>query len=419
MMRKADGIIEIFRYFCFLCVLILGFITIVGTGGGAGGGGGGDTPEPVYQGMYTSIAIDDLNGDGVIDIAVIYVIIDNPPPHQSYISVILQDPLKPGSFSSPKHYAVGYDAWSIAIGDLNDDGLPDLAAANTNSNNISILFQDSTEPGEFLAAINIATDSYPNHVAIGDINGDGLADLAIADKNTSILLQDPSMPGTFLPATSLGLVGSSCVAIGDLDADNLPDLAVTRTQSGTVSVLLQDPINPGKFLPATDFDTGPQPLFVSIGYIDGDLLPDLAVVNHGSPDGSVYASVSVLYQDPGTPGSFLTSNNYVTGRSSDEVAIEDLNGDNLSDLAIVNSSKLAGEGFPLGTISVLLQNPLSAGTFQDPTDYDMFYQPLSIATGDLNDDSLPDIAVADDGAMVLFQDPNSPGVFFPFIRAGG
>ena len=314
--------------------------------------------------MYTSIAIDDLNGDGILDIAVVYVIIDNPPPHQSYISVILQDPLKPGSFNSPKHYAVGYDAWSIAIGDLNDDGLPDLAAANKNSHNISILFQDSTEPGEFLAAINFSTGTYPNHVAIGDLNGDGLGDLAIADKNTSILLQDPSTPGTFLPATSLGLVGSSCVAIGDLDTDNLPDLAITRTQSGTVSVLLQDPINPGKFLPPTDFDTGPQPLLVSIGYIDGDLLPDLAVVNLGSPDGSVYASVSVLYQDPGTPGSFLTSNNYVTGRRSDEVAIEDLNGDNLSDLAIVNSHKLAGEGFPLGTISVLLQNPLSAGLFK-------------------------------------------------------
>jgi hypothetical protein len=412
MMGKADGIIKIFRYTCALGVLFVGFMTIVGTGGGW------DIPESIYEGMYTSIALDDLNGDGILDIAVTYTIIDNPPPHQSYISVILQDPLEPGSFQSPNHYAIGNDAWSIAIGDLNDDGLPDLAAANNSSNSISILFQDSAVPGTFLATKNFPTGIYPLHVAIGDINGDGLGDLLIADKNTSILLQDPSTPGTFLPATSLGL-RSNCVAIGDLNTDNLPDLAITGAKDGAVAVLLQDATNPGEFLPATYFDTGPQPSFVSIGLIDGDLLPDLAVVNYGSPDGSVNGSVSVLLQNPSTPGSFLTPNNYVTGRRSDEVAIEDLNGDNLTDLAVVNSRSQSSDFFDPGIVSVLLQNPSAAGTFHGPTDYEIFFQPLSIATGDLNGDSLSDIAVADDGANVLFQNPNSPGIFFPPIRAGG
>ena len=49
----------------------------------------------------------------------------------------------------------------------------------------------------------------------------------------------------------------------------------------------------------------------------------------------------------------------------------------------------------------------------------MIYQPLSIATGDLNDDSLPDIAVADDGALVLFQKPSTPGIFYPPKHVGG
>jgi hypothetical protein len=145
-------------------------------------------------------------------------------------------------------------------------------------------------------------------------------------------------------------------------------------------------------------------------------LPDLAVVNSGSD--SANGSVSVLLQDPSTPGSFLTLGNYVTGRSSDEVAIEDLNGDNLSDLVVVNSRGLVND-YPIGTISVLLQNLSSDGTFQDPTDYNMIFQSLSLAIGDLNGDSLPDIAVADDGALVLFQKPSSPAIFYPLKHVGG
>jgi hypothetical protein len=66
-----------------------------------------------------------------------------------------------------------------------------------------------------------------------------------------------------------------------------------------------------------------------------------------------------------------------------------------------------------------LQNLSSDGTFQDPTDYNMIFQSLSLAIGDLNGDSLPDIAVADDGALVLFQKPSSPAIFYPLKHVGG
>ena len=145
-------------------------------------------------------------------------------------------------------------------------------------------------------------------------------------------------------------------------------------------------------------------------------MPDLAVVNYGS--GSANDSVSVLLQDPGKPGSFRTATNYITGMTSDEVAIADVNGDNLSDLVVANSWGIV-RNQNVGTISVLLQNPSSGGTFQDPTDYNMIFLPQSLAVGDLNGDNLPDIAVADDGAMLLFQKPGSPGIFSPPKRIGG
>lgn len=409
MEKKEGGIIKFFRYSCLLCVLILGFITIIGSGQGDPW-----VSDRVYDDMYTSIAIDDLNGDGAPDIAVTrFQLLGSENPNS--IVVILQDPLKPGAFQTPKSYSIGYEAWSIAIGDLNDDGLPDIVAANPRSNNLSILFQDSAEPCNFLAATNLTTGIYPRRVTIGDLNGDGLKDLVIADKDTSILLQDPNMPGTFLPATTLGFQ-SNCVAIGDLNGDSLSDLAVTGVKEGTVAILFQDSINIGEFLPATYFYTGFWTRFVSIGYIDGDLLPDLAVVN--SVSGAANDSVTVLLQDPGTPGSFLVSANYVTGRNSDEVAIEDMNGDKLNDLVVVNSIGLVGD-YHVGTISVLLQNLSNDGTFQDPAYYNMIFQPLSLAIGDLNGDTLPDIAVADDGALVLFQKQSSPGNFYPLKHVGG
>jgi hypothetical protein len=410
MEKNIDGIIKFFRYSCLLFILILGFITIIGSGPD-----GPWNPDTVYDDMYTSIAIDDLNGDGALDIAVTRSDLDSTALPSSIV-VIFQDPLKPGSFQSPRSYSIGNEAWSIAIGDLNDDGLPDLAAANQRSNSVSILFQDPAEPGNFLAATNLKTGIYPRRVTIGDLNGDGLKDLVIADKNTSILLQDPNTPGTFLSATTLGFQ-SSCVAIGDLNGDSLPDLAVTGVKEGTIAILFQDSTNIGEFLPATYVNTGYRTRFVSIGYIDGDLLPDLAVVNAVS--GAANDSVSVLLQDPGTPGSFLDAGNYITGRASDEIAIEDMNGDNLNDLVVVNSTGHVGDGYPVGTISVLLQNLSGDGTFQDPKDYNMIFQPLALAIGDLNGDNLPDIAVADDGALVLFQKPSSPGNFYPPKHVGG
>lgn len=404
----------ILKYFCLSIIVLFGAINIICCGDEY------DIPENENSGnMYTSISIEDINGDDAKDIAITYIVLDESPPHPSHIAVILQDSLEPGSFYAPDYYTVGSDAWSIAIGDLNGDGLPDLSAANTQSDTISLLFQDPTLPGKFLAAIDFSTGDYPSHVAIGDIDGDGLNDLAVADENTSILIQNSSIPGTFLPITSIG-ISSNCVAIGDLNDDTIPDLAITRSEEGAVAVLLQDPTNLGQFFPATYFDTGAQPTYVGINRIDEDLLPDLAVVNFGSPDGSIDGSVSVLLQDTTTPGWFINSSSYFTGSCSDEVAIKDLNGDELSDLAVVNSSPLNHEGsVSVGTVSVLLQRTQDAGIFLSPEDYEIHFQPLSIAIDDLNGDSLPDIAVADDGAQVLFQNPDSPGNFLSPINAGG
>lgn len=397
----------ILRYGCILFLILPGVITIIN----CGGGDIGDIPDFVHEDrLYTSVATGDLNNDGLSDIVAVF----NGPgsyPQRSFISILLQDPNNPGSFQQSGQYAVGYWAWSIAIGDLNDDGYPDLVAANQLSDSISILFQNASSPGIFLSAVDFRTGRYPEQVAIGDMNGDGLNDIVAADDRTSIILQDAGAPGTFFLSTSLNLRSNS-VAIGDLNADNFLDLATTRASTGAVAVSLQDPINPGQFLPAKYFATGNQPTFVAIGYIDDDLLHDLVVVNYGSPDGSIWASISILLQNNTLPGDFRLSGEYLTGQRTNMVVIEDLNADNLNDLVDVND-------IHPGTTSVLFQNPNDPGKFLNPGYYSMFFQPLSLSVDDLNADSLPDIAVADDGILVLFQEPGRPGQFSAYVRVGG
>src|SRR2546422_7828406 len=68
--------------------------------------------------------------------------------------------------------------------------------------------------------------------------------------------------------------GPVSVAIGDLNGDGKPDLAVANINSATVSVLLGN--GAGGFGAKTDFTTGPNPPSVALGALDGDCQPQLA-----------------------------------------------------------------------------------------------------------------------------------------------
>ena len=96
-----------------------------------------------------------------------------------------------GHFSAPTNFTVGDAPFSVAVGDFNGDGRQDLAVANADSDNASILLGDGA--GNFSAATNFSAGHEPYSVAVGDFNGDGKQDLATANSgsdNVSILLRD-------------------------------------------------------------------------------------------------------------------------------------------------------------------------------------------------------------------------------------
>ena len=90
----------------------------------------------------------------------------------------------------------------MAVGDFNGDGRQDLAVANQGSATVSILLGNGD--GTFDAAMNFGAGFAPSSVAVGDFNGDGRQDLAVANQGSatvSILLGNGD--GTFGTAGEL------------------------------------------------------------------------------------------------------------------------------------------------------------------------------------------------------------------------
>lgn len=327
-------------------------------------------------------------------------------------------------FATGSTPGVGSDPVSVASGDFNGDGIPDLAALNYNDSTMTVLLGNGDGTFTILPASNAG--SYPTSIVVGDFNGDGILDLAISDLNSqdlTILLGNGD--GTFtLKSSPLAGNGPTYLAVGDFNGDGILDLATSENDDGTVKVLLGNgdgtftqsySLNLGHGFPsaivAGDFNgNGTLDLAVSSGTIllgngdgtftpvsqtiasfvdaavgdfNGDGIPDLALTNnaYGAPNGTVTVLLSK------GDGTFTTGSTLTVGDKTGSITAADFNGDGILDLATANSGD--------NTVTVLFGK--ENGTFPTQSTLNVGSSPDAITAADFNGDGMPGLATANSG----------------------
>ncbi len=228
----------------------------------------------------------------------------------------------------------------------------------------------------FNAAINLDANKNPYGLTSGDFNGDGKPDLATTnfyDHTVTVLLASGNS-FTKQPAISVGILPTYLVA-RDLNGDSKLDLTVVNRGSDTVTILLGN--GDGTFTRKGDYPVGNKSTGVALGDFNSDGKLDLILPNDGLGNAAVL--------DGNGDGSFAPLRYVFAGTSPQPPVVADFNRDGRADVAFPN--------YLSGAVAILLGQ--GNGTFQSP----IFIGNLggsgveAIASGDLNGDGNPDVAV--------------------------
>ena len=319
------------------------------------------------SGTY-SVTTADVNGDGNIDL----IVANSNGEGSNGVSVLTNN--GDGTFADKVDYSTGSASYSVTAVDVNGDGHADLIVANYYSDSVSVLTNNGD--GTFVDRTDYATGGYPRSVTSADINGDGKADLIVANSdssNVSVLTNDGY--GAFADRVDYATGSNpSSVTTADVNGDGYADLIVANRDDYSVSVLTNN--GDGTFADRVDYSTGSGPYSVTSADINGDGKADLIVANSGS------SNVSVLTNDG--YGAFADRADYDTGNNPSSVTTADVNGDGKADLIVANSDS--------SNVSVLKNK--GDGTFASSVDFATGSGPYSVTTADVNGDGKADLIVA-------------------------
>ncbi|MEP6652137.1 MAG: VCBS repeat-containing protein [Myxococcales bacterium] len=290
-----------------------------------------------------------------------------------------------GTFGLPINHPVFTPA-SVALGDLSGDGKADLAVASSLG---SVVVLTNSGTGTFADSVTYSVGIRPSAVAVGDLNGDGKLDIAVANAGRELGTGDVAVllnagGGNFVAANYMAGSNPAAIAIADLNGDGKGDLAVANRDSGA-SVLLN--AGDGTFGAPAKYAAGSTPFWVAIGDLNGDGKPDIALTSASGGGG-----VAVLLNLGA--GKFGAAIVYATGTSPGGIAIGDLNGDGFPDIATLYSLP------DCNGVSVLVNR--GTGTFLAPVPFPLAADyPSSLALADLNGDGRADLAVVSDQQVTV------------------
>jgi hypothetical protein len=341
------------------------------------------------------VAAGDLDGDGIADLVVTSSTGDT-------VTVLLgRSGRAPRALAS---YPVHAFPTAVALGDLDGDTHLDVAVLATNcdlgvcSPGSVAVFLGNGDGTLSPASLN-TTNTNPQDVTIADLDGDGAADLAVANA-ISTISQGPGTVQIFLGAGdgtfAAGVEyaagdGVGGVVSGDFDEDGDEDLAVTNAVgfSVTHAVALLRGNGDGTFDAPSAVDTADAPTSLVEGDLDGDGHLDLAVCALGGN------AVSVLL---GAGDGTFARADYAAGFGPKSIAAADLDGDQDLDLALTTFTALVQGG------SLVILRGNGDGTFGLPDEYMTGSIAPSLVAADVNGDAVPDLASTDlDRSAVVYR----------------
>ncbi len=368
--------------------------------GGAMGTGSFESPGSFAVGdAPNSIKLADLNGDGSLD-AITADITSNT------VSVLLGQ--GDGGFEVADSYSTGTSPASVVLGDLNGDGILDLVTANSGDLTTTVLL--GRGDGTFDDGGSYSTGLFPSSAALGDLNGDGNLDLLVtnaADARAGVLLGNGNGSFKDRNSFSIGLANCKTSALGDLNGDGILDLAVADYMAMKFGVFMGN--GDGTFKSGTTYATGLGPTSLALGDLNGDGILDAVTVGNWDSSANVF-----IGKGDGT----FSGTSFLTGTAGlatpDSVALGDIDGDGILDLAVVGV---------MGDLEIFVGN--GDGTFEVGASYSTGANPISVAFGDVDRDGVLDIVTADKNAdqistfVAQTKDGVSPLLSFDLSTAAG
>ena len=307
----------------------------------------------------------DIDGDGILDLVVATPSTVAPQINVTTdtggVSILRQDRTNQGHFLDSQWIFTGGAATDAAIAKFDQDSLADLVVADgVLVNGRAMLYlQNPALPGEFQLPSYLLSGSGKGSedLAVADVNGDSLNDIVLAAYDSVVVFYQLPGGGFSGPAILAAGLRPDGVAVEDLDGNGLADIIVANAGnapeggSGGASVTILSQTGPGVFVP-TNIPVADGARRLAVGDLNGDTYPDIAVVSLVYQDMYTPSQVSVLLQSNANRGHFTVAGVYNGTLSGNFIAIGDVNGDNRNDI-ILNDGP-----------SVLIQRATPAGSFE-------------------------------------------------------
>jgi hypothetical protein len=412
-----------------------------------------DSGQLLGSSSSRNVGLGDIDRDGDLD-----AFVANTDDQANKIWLNVRNPSSVVEIDTERDITVngiGYDdlsGISVASGDINDDGSPDLIIGsvhpgsdpNQHAGEVYVLFgplasstyELSSDPDIVIAGL---TRHYQagHGVATGDINDDGADDLIIGEPSyagRAYVFFGPLSDGDYTISDSHLVVNGAGdnhagygVGSGDMDNDGIADLIVGspaaapggRADAGEVSILF-GPLGPGVLELSSDTDIlirggsvgDSVGVSVECGDLSGDDITDLILsAPNRDVGGKTEVGQTYVLFGPLEPGAYdvpVDADVTANGVDSDDhsgldIGTGDVNNDGSDDL-IVGAYGADPHGLSRAGETYVVYGPLTTGAIELESEMDITFNGIgtqhlsghAVSTGDINNDGLEDLII---GAM--------------------